>query len=191
MRTAIGRHAAAALAGIVLAASGVSGQAAPASETYTATASVKSEDLHGTAPVRILIRHFATDAERASVMKALKSSGTPAVKAVLAKMKTSGTLELAKTKATIKYAYASMAGSTRIVTVATDHPLLHLGGGLPDAKAKAGYDLAVALLYVEADGSAHGELYPAAKVATNESGAITIEDYGDAKIWLKDVAKAK
>lgn len=176
------------LAGLVLAAP-APGQAA--GESFTATASVKSEELIGTAPVRIVIKHYATDAERDSVMKALRSGGTPAVRQVLAKMRDSGTLELAKTSAPIKYAYSHSTGSGRIVTVVTAKPLLHLGGGLPDAKPKAGYDVAVALLVLEADGTGHGELSPGAKVKADESGAVVIEDYGDAKIWLKGVAPKK
>ena len=49
----------------------------------------------------------------------------------------------------------------------------------------------MALLIVDATGAGNGEFAPAAKVGTNEAGAIVISDYGDAKIWLKEVAKAK
>jgi hypothetical protein len=180
--------AASALAGLVLVAP-AHGQAA--GEAFTAMASVKSDDLTGTAPVRIVIKHWATDAERAKVMKALHDGGSAAAKAVLAKMRDSGSLELAKTKGAIKYAYARSTGSGRIVTVVTAKPLYHMGGGLPDAKPKAGYDIAIALLVLEADGTGHGELSPAAKVTADDSGAIVVEDYGEAKIWLKSVAPKK
>jgi len=180
--------AASALAGMVLMAP-ATGQAP--GEAFTATASVKSDALTGTAPVSIVIKHWATDAERANVMKALKSGGTPALTAALAKMRDSGTLGLAKAHAAIKYAYATSTGSGRLVTVVTAKPLYHLGGGLPDAKPKAGYDVAVALLVLEADGTGHGELSPAAKVKIDDSGAISVDDYGDAHIWLKGIAPKK
>jgi hypothetical protein len=32
---------------------------------------------------------------------------------------------------------------------------------------------------------------PAAKIRMDDSGAIVVDDYGGAKVWLKDVAKAK
>ena len=180
--------AASALAGLVLVAP-ARGQAA--GEAFTATASVKSDAVTGTAPVSIVIKHWATDAERAKVMKALKSGGTPALKAALAKMRDSGTLGLAKTHGAIKYAYAASTGSGRLVTILTANPLYHLGGGLPDAKPKAGYDVAVVLLVLEADGTGHGELSPAAKIKIDDSGAISVDDYGDAHIWLKGVAPKK
>ena len=176
------------LAGLLLTAP-APGQAP--GESFTATASVKSDAVTGTVPVTIVIKHWATDAERAKVMKALHDGGSKAAKAVLAKMRDSGTLELAKTKGAIKYAYARSTGSGRIVTVVTAKPLYHLGGGLPDAKPKAGYDLAIALLVLEADGTGHGELSPAAKVSADDSGAIVVDDYGEAKIWLKGIANKK
>lgn len=181
--------AATALASSILFTPVAFGQAA--GEAFTATASVKSDAGTGTAPVTIVIKHWATDAERAKVMKALKSGGTPALKAALAKMRDSGTLALAKTQGAIKYAYATSTGSGRLVTVVTSQPLYHLGGGLPDAKPKAGYDVAVALLVLEADGTGHGELSPAAKVKIDDAGAISVDDYGDAHIWLKGIAPKK
>ena len=190
MRIRVLPIAAAALASSILIAPAASGQAA-AGETFTATASVKSDALTGTAPVRIAIQRFASEAERTSAMSALKSGGTTALHKVLAKMKNSGTLVVGKKKASIKYAYARSTGAGRIITVLTAEPILHLGSGLPDAKSKAGYDVAVVLLVLDANNAGEGELDMAAKVKMSESGAIEIDDYGDAKVWLKGVAKAK
>jgi hypothetical protein len=181
--------AALALVGSALAPAAVPGQ--PAGEAFTATASVKSDAGSATAPVRISIERFATDAEQATIVGALKSGGTPAVKAALEKMKDAGTLELGEKKVPVKYARARSTGSGRIITVLTAEPVLHIGAGLPDAKPKAGYDLAVALLILDANGAGHGELDPAAKVKANASGAIVISDYGAAKVWLKGIARAK
>jgi hypothetical protein len=122
---------------------------------------------------------------------AVKSGGTPAVKAALEKMRDAGTLELGGNKAPIKYARARSTGSGRLITVVTAEPVLHIGAGLPDANPKAGYDLAVALLILDANGAGHGELAPAAQVKANESGALVISDYGAAKVWLKGIARAK
>jgi hypothetical protein len=181
--------AALAVVGSALVSAALPGQSA--GEAFTATASVKSDGGGATAPVRISIERFATEAERAAIVGTVKSGGTPAVRAALAKTKDAGTIEVGGRKTPIKYAYANPTGSGRIVTVVTAEPILHLGAGLPDAKPKAGYDLGVALLILDASGAGEGELAPAAKVGTNEAGAIVISDYGDAKIWLKGVAKAK
>ena len=163
----------------------------PGGETFTATASVKSETASATAPVKIAIERFATEAERSSVTNAVKSGGTQAVRQVLSKMGDAGTIEVGQRPTPIKYAYARSTGSGRIVTVVTAEPILFLGAGLPDAKPKTGYDVAIALLVLDANGAGHGELAPAAKVKANESGAVVIAEYGAAKVWLNDVAKAK
>ena len=64
--------------------------------------------------VRIDIDHWSTDAERASVMKAVKNGGTPAVHAVLSKMKNAGTIQVGLKKVAIKYAYAHPTGGGRM-----------------------------------------------------------------------------
>jgi len=177
-----------AFAGSALIPAAVPGQSA--GEAFVATASV-SESGGATAPVRISIERFATEAERESVVGAVKSGGTAAVKAELAKAKDAGTIEIGGRKTPIKYAFARPTGSGRIVTVVTAQPILFLGAALPSPKPKAGFDLGVALLILDATGAGSGEFAPAAKVGTNDAGAIVISDYGDAKIWLKGVAKAK
>ena len=191
MRFRVATLATAALAAATLAllAPAAFGQAG--AETFTATASVKMEDASAKSPVRIEITRWSTDAERASVMKAVKTGGTHAVHAILEKMPDAGSIDLGGKKVAIKYAYANPTGSGRLVTIATADPIHHLGGNLPDAKSKAGYDVAVAILVLEAGDQGHGELAPAAKVKTNESGAIVIDDYGSAKIWLQNIAKTK
>jgi len=161
-------------------------------ESFTAMASAKVDANSKDAvqvDVRIDIDRWASDAERGSVMKAVKTGGTPALHKLLSAMPDTGTIEVGLKKVAIKYAFAHPTGGGRIVTIVTADPIHHLGGSLPDAKPKAGYDVAVALLILEGAGG-HGELAPAAKVKTNADGAIVIDDYGSAKVWLKDI-KAK
>ena len=180
--------AALALAGSALIPAPVPGQST--GEAFTAKASVSGGQ--GTSePIRITIERFATETERAAIVGAVKSGGTAAVKAELAKAKDAGTIEIGGRTTPIKYAYARPTGSGRIVTVVTAEPILYLGAGRPDLHPKSGFDLGVALLILDASGAGSGELAPAAKVKTNEAGAIVISDYGDSKLWLKEVANAK
>ena len=162
-----------------------------AGETFTATASVKSEGAATTSPVKISIQRFATEAQRKSVMSAIKSGGSPALRGVVVKMPDAGTIEVGGRRTTIKYAFTRPAGAGRLVTAVTAEPILYLGAGMPESKTAPGHDVAVALLVLEGNDTGHGELAPAAKVGTNASGALVVEDYGTAKIWLKGVAKAK
>ena len=179
--------AAAALASWAMVTPAASGQ----TETFTATASVKTREVSATAPVSITISRFATDAERASVNAALKSGGNRAAKEVLAKMPDSGMLEMGENHVPIKYAFARSTGSGRVVVLATAEPLLHPGSGLPEAKPKSKDDVAVAILVLDANNTGHGELAAAAQVRTTASGAITIDHYDAPKIWLKNITRGK
>jgi hypothetical protein len=178
--------------GLLCAAMAMAGSAVVlAGESFTATASMKTDAASATAAVKISIDRYATEKERTAVMAALKSGGTAGLREAVAKMKDAGTIEVGQRKTAIKYAYSRPTGDGRLVTVITAEPIAFLGAGLPEAKPKAGHDVAAALLVLDGSGAGHGELAPAATIKTNESGAVVVDDYGDAKVWLKDVAKAK
>src|SRR5262249_33360683 len=61
---------AAAVLGVVLSASAASGQPAASADAFTAIASLKLKTNEKTAPVRVVIERYATDAERGEVSKA-------------------------------------------------------------------------------------------------------------------------
>ena len=175
----------AALAGSTLAL------AAGAPEAFTATASVKTGKTPATAPVRITIDRYSTEAERSAVMSAVRSGGTHALREVVAKMEDAGAFQFGEKKTPIKYAYARSTGSGRIVTLITADPITNIGPGMPEFKPKAGHDVAAALLVLDFKGGGHGEFAPAATLKANKSAAIVVEDYGAAKVWLKNIAKTK
>ena len=160
-------------------------------ESFTATASVKKGATPTTAPVKITIDRYSTDAERTTVMGAMKSGGTHALREAVAKMEDAGSFEFGDKKTAIKYAYARPTGSGRIVTLITADPITNIGAGMPEFKPQAGHDVAAALLVLDSHGGGHGEFAPAATLKANKSGAIVVEDYGAAKVWLKNIAKTK
>jgi hypothetical protein len=155
-------------------------------ETFVATASVRGPSGTQTAPVTIVLTRFTTDQERTTIVDALKSGGTPAVVERLKAMEDVGYIEVGERRSPLKYAYARAAGSGRLITVISPTPIAHLGAGLPDAKPKAGFDLALALLDLPSSGSGTGELAPAAKVKVTGAGAIETEDYGAEVVRLTD-----
>ena len=65
------------------------------------------------------------------------------------------------------------------VTVATDQPIYFVGGGRPDAKPRAGYDMAVIRLDVDSIGMGKGSFAPAARVKpTTDGQGVQVADYG-------------
>ena len=87
----------------------------------------------------------------------------------------------------MKYAYVRAVSGGRIVTVVAPAPIVHLGAGLPEAKPKAGFDLALVLLEVKDAGPGSGEFAPAATVKLTDTGAIQTQDYGAAVVLLTNV----
>lgn len=183
------RAAAGVVLGAVLSAFVVSAQKGP--ETFTGTASVRKGAASASAPVTVTVTRYASATEREAVMKAVRSGGTAAVRTALAALPAAGFIQLGERKTPIKFAGERATGSGRLVTVITAEPILFLGAGIPAAKPLTGFDVAVAMLDLQANGGGLGELAPAAKVGLDEGGALLIEDYGATVVWLKDLARAK
>ena len=160
-------------------------------EHFTATASIKSPQITQSAQVGFQINRFVSAADREKFLAIVKKHDTAATLAALTAMPDIGVIETPKAKTPIKYAYATPTGSGRLITIVTAKPILHIGGDLPDAKPKTGFDLALVFLILDATDKGDGEFAPAAKVKVDASGAIVTEDYGPATVHLTGVSKTK
>ncbi len=183
--SAVLRVCAPAAAGLLILAS-----AARAGETFTATAVVTGPaGGKATAPVTFVVERFATDAERDALFAALRTGGTPAAHELLSGCDNFGSVQIGGHTTPIKYANQRSLGSGRLITIVTAEPVLFLGAGLPEAKPKAEYQLALAVFEANAAGTGQGELTPAAKVRVDDKDAIVTEDYGAEVIRLTNVVK--
>ena len=173
----------------LLVVSPAAAQSAP--ETFAATATLKTAaGASATAPVVITISRWTTDAERSTAITALKSGESAAIKKALDAMPESGTLQVGDHKAPLRFARAVDTAGGRLVTVVASQPILHIGAGVPDAKPKAGYDLAFATFEVDASGKGNaGDLAPAAKLKVGANDAIVVDDYGTEAVRLSGIAK--
>jgi hypothetical protein len=178
-----------AIAAAVLTVAAASAQTAP--ETFKATASVKQGEASATAPAVVTITRYASPEERDAVVKAVREQGTAGARKVLAAMGDAGFIELGARRTAIKFAAVRPTGSGRLVTVVTAEPILHLGAGIPSARPRDGFDVAVALLDVNDSGQGTGELAPGARIALDAAGALRIEDYGATVVWLEGLARAR
>jgi hypothetical protein len=179
------------IAAALAVAIGVVETSARSVETFTATAAAKSPSAAATAPVTIRIERYVSDADREKIMAVVKNHDGAATRKALAAMDDIGFIELGHTRTPIKYAYVRPSGDGRLITVVTAQPILFLGGAAPDAKPKEGFDLALALLVLDARDTGEGELAPAAKVKMDEAGALVTDEYGREVIRLTKIAKAK
>ena len=171
-----------------LAISAATGAAQKRGETFTADASVARPDgTVASAKLTAVVDAFATDAERDALVSAVKKGGT-AARDLLASRKASGSIQVGAKQTPIKYAYARPAGSGRLITLITAEPIHFVGGDLPDAKPKDGYDLGLVLLdLTSAKGS--GEVAPAAKVKVDAQNAVVTEDYGAEVVRLSNIVR--
>jgi hypothetical protein len=161
-------------------------------ETFTATASLKTRaGAQATAPVTVVVTRLTTEKEHAAVVEALKKGGAAAVVQSLKAMPDAGYIEVGERRTTLKYAYARPMGGGRLLTVVAPTPIAYLGADRPDAKPKAGFDLALALLQLSTSGPGTGELAPAATIKVSDTGAIQTQDYGAEAVQLTNVMAKK
>lgn len=180
-----------ALAALALAAAAAPAIGQDKPETYNATASLKTKaGATMTAPVVITIDRWTSDGDREKAVAALKAGGTAALQKQLAGTSAVGTLQVGEVKAPLHFARALPVGGGKVVTVVTTKPVFYVGAGAPEAKAKAGYDVAVVLFQVDAAGKGDvGDFAPAAKVKMDDRGALVTEDYGAEAVRLEAISK--
>ena len=97
-----------------------------------------------------------------------------------------GTVDLGDgTKFTIRWARENVTEKGRDISVVTDKPLYFVGGGRPDAKSRAGYEIAVVQMSVDNSGiGTAGTLAAAAKVKPDGKGGVVLDDYAEQPIKL-------
>jgi len=121
-------------------------------------------------PLTLIVRRYATNAERQSLIAAVKKGGTGAAHTLLAKRETIGTVDVGGRQTPLKYAYAWDLDGRRQITLATADPV-----AIGDLKHEPGYDVGFVLLDLDASGSGAGEFVPAAKVHVDEQNAVVTE----------------
>ena len=174
-----------------------SGAAPPAraqagAETFAATAVVKTAaGAMASAPVSIVVDRKMSEAEAGRLTSAFNAGGLPALRKALVGVAPTGSIRLGSgTPTASRILIERVTDKGRLLTIVTDEPILFLGAGVASAKSKAGYDMAVLDIEVDAKGNGAGMLSPAAKV-TVKQGVFVVEDYASELIRLTDVKKVK
>src|SRR6185436_5345264 len=120
--TAVTRACAAGAAVLLIGARLVPGQTP--TETFTARASVNTPGgAAASAPVTIVVKRFAADADRNAMIAAIKKSGT-AASLLLATSPDAGMLQLGLQRTAIKYASQRASANGRLVTLLTAEPIM-------------------------------------------------------------------
>ena len=75
-------------------------------------------------------------------------------------------------------------GASPLLVLGTDRPIFFVGGGAPDAKPRAGYEVGVIELDIDAKGNGKGTMAGAARVKRGPDGGPIVDDYAEAPIQL-------
>jgi hypothetical protein len=166
--------------------------AAQGAESFTATASVKGAGgAAASAPITITVDRKTPTAEAETLVKAFVTGGPAALRKALVGVPNTGTITVGAGAATpTRIAIDRPTSGGRLLTIVADKPVLFIGGALPNAKPKEGFDFAVIDLQLDAKGGGSGVMAPAAKIKALQ-GAFVVEDYGTESVTISDVKKTK
>jgi hypothetical protein len=165
--------------------------AAPsAPEVFNATAEVKNASGGLTGTLEARITRYTPDFDRKSVESALRYGGYPAFLTALRKAPEVGQIILAGGEPySIRYAREETEGAGRTVVLVTDKPVFFLGGGRSESKPRAGYEVAVIRLQLDAKGQGIGTLAAAARVRPAGGGGVILDNYAETPINLTAVTR--
>ncbi len=160
-----------------------------APESFKANAQVTDATGGVATTVNIKIDRYTPDAERDAVSTALKSGGYAAFLDALRKAPVVGSITIANRSVPIRWAREQPKGGGRHIAVITDAPVFFVGGGAPDAKPTAGFDVALLEFTVDSIGYGSGTMAAAARVKAGGPAGVEIEDYAGKRITLVTVTR--
>ena len=161
-----------------------------APESFVAKADTRvGETGVGSAPLRIQVDSYTKDGDRTTMEEALRTGGYPGFLTALRKSPQVGFVEIGDKKFPIRYARQVPEGANRTITIVTDAPIFFVGGGRPDAKPRAGYELAVAQLKMDSSGVGEGTMAAAARVKPGGPTGVQVDQYADQPIKLVSIRR--
>ena len=161
----------------------------PVPETFNAKASVGSEAGRGDAYVTIRIDQWTSEKNIATMEKALKEGGSAGFVTELRRAPVAGRFEAGQQAFQIRWARQRDTRTGRIISVVVDKPVYFVGAGVPGAKSKEGFDVAVIQLTMDSSGVGEGTMAAAARVKPGGPDGVEIDAYETSPIKLLSVMK--
>jgi hypothetical protein len=161
----------------------------PGPETFNAKASVGSEAGRGDAYVTIRVEEWTPEKNILAMEKALKEGGSPAFVTELRRAPLAGKFEAAQQSFSIRWARQRDTPTGRVISFVVDKPVYFVGAGVPGAKSKEGYDVAVIQLVMDSSGVGEGSVAAAARVKPGGPDGVEIDAYETSPVKLLSVMK--
>lgn len=159
-------------------------------EVFTATAQAKTSTAAASGTLEVRVSRYTPDFDRKVVEEALRLGGYPRFVTAVRNAPDVGQLVLAGGQPyVIRYAREKVEGGGRTILVVTDRPVLFLGSSRADAKPRAGYEVALVQIQVDANGRGKGTMAAAARVRPDGEGGVLLDDYAEQPIELTNVTR--
>jgi hypothetical protein len=182
-------------AGVLFVTALATGQAAPQSkptkgpEVFHARASVGSSEGRGDAYVTIRVQQYSAQKDLDAMEKALRDGGSAAFVVALRRAPVAGQLEVGNKTFTIRWARQKPNATGRVISLVVDAPVYFVGGGIPGAKSREGFDVAVLELTMDSSGVGEGRMAAAAKVKPGGDTGVQIDAYDAEPVKLRSVMR--
>jgi hypothetical protein len=160
-----------------------------APETFNARATIGSTSGMADANLSIKVTKYTDDKDLQAMEKALKDGGSAAFVAALKKAPVVGQLTVGDKTFTIRWARQKDTATGRVISFVTDSPVYFIGAGVPGAKARDGFDVAVVQLTMDSSGVGQGKMAAAAKVKPGGDTGVEIEAYDAEPVTLRSVMR--
>jgi len=162
-----------------------------APEIFSATAQAKNATGAMSGQLEIRLKRYTPDFDRKTVEAALREGGYPKFLTTLRNAPEVGQLVLGGGQPfAIRYAREKVDGGGRTILVVTDRPVFFISGGQPGGtKSRAGYEIGVVEIQLDATGQGHGTMAAAARVRPDGDGGVLLYDYADDLITLTNLTR--
>ena len=161
-----------------------------APEVLTATAQAKNASGAISGRLEVRITRYTPEFDRKAVEEALRLGGYPQFLTTLRNSPQVGHLTLGDSqKFAIRYARETVESGGRTILVVTDKPVYFVGGGRSSPKARAGYEVAMVRIQLDAAGQGKGTMAGAARVRPDGQGGVLLDDHADEPITLTAIMR--
>jgi hypothetical protein len=167
------------------------GPATGAPEIFIATAQAKNATGAMSGTLEIRLRRYTPDFDRKTVEAALREGGYPRFLTTLRNAPEVGQLVLGGSEPfAIRYAREKVDGGGRSIIVVTDRPVFFISGGRPGGtKPRAGYEIGIVQIQLDATGQGRGTMAAAARVRPDGDGGVLLDDYAEELIALTELTR--
>lgn len=156
-------------------------------EAFRAKAKLTTEAGGADALVRIEIDQYTPEGNLKTMEEALQANGSAAFLDALRRAPVAGRFRMGDQTFTIRWARQRPTPSGRVISLVTDSPVYFVGGGLPGAKPRSGFDVAVVQLNMDSSGVGEGSLAAAARVKPGGPTGVDVEEYAGTPLKLVSV----